>query len=1040
MIRRLLATIGIIVAAVSAASAVPTVSSVTWSGTLNYGRTVVVTGTTFGTKPNQSQTYFFANGEDASAGVAGSTFGYVSTMGDIVNVSRVTSNCWEGSGCFGRGATTMDLQDNNTARVTFDDVGAGGKFFQSFVWRLYGTEPSDTGNWKTYRIWPSSVGTKNNLYGGQQTDGSFNNATENTNGLAITNFDRKFTTDVQPNIGVDQQADFYFQLNSDATTSSTDGIRKIDIDGTNYMNMTTWRSNTSLDTGSGRYRNSYLIHMVWTGSGGFSADNDFRYDNLIFETSWCVVWLSTSPTNVASAKKYFMPVQTWSDTQITYVLAQNLIGGTSYYQYVMSNDGTQNATGKGPILVSASGAANTAPAVDAGTDKLNSSSATFTLNGSGTDDGLPTPPNTVTYAWAKVSGPGSVTFGDSASAATTANFSAAGSYALSLTANDSALSTVDYATMTVIVASPTPTGISPSVGLRFGGFPFTLNGTDFASGASVFFGTVPASGVVFVNSTQLTGVVPNSLPGTVTVTVTNPGNASSASGPSFTYDAPAPIAIGTQGRGLVYMRTGGLNRRNRFEGSVVSTAIVSGDVTAPAAVSDFAALNNGTTGQLSLSWHATGDDGTTGTIAPGTFRIIYSTSAAEINAAFATSSIVTPLAKVDIATTGVVNGSTHSYTLGGLSSGTQYFARVFTADEVPNWSAVSNGSTATTTSPDVTPPAAVTDIAALANGTTYQLNLSWTAPGDDGVTGNLNPGTFRLFYSAVSGDMTGLTAATPANGTLNLVDVATTSVVPGSKRFYQVGGLSAGVTYYVRVFSADEANNFATISNGATAFTQALSGGSFADILFYSNCDSVTSGQAPQKGVGTITVGASWTSSTTAVVGNSWANNNTGNAGGRISFSTSTTPANLNIDMAKGRIGFYFYPLESGASSDGDPLYGNGATTAPKWFWQNVSGTNSWSYKDKQIASFSLTANTWQFVEFAWDSAETTLGAPCKVIVDGVTSGTCSAGSTGLDPAPSSIRLGGIDGNGFNALYDQIIISNDPLRDLNAVKNTTSFP
>ena len=52
--------------------------------------------------------------------------------------------------------------------------------------------------------------------------------------------------------------------------------------------------------------------------------------------------------------------------------------------------------------------------------------AVASLAGSATDDGLPNPPAALTYAWTKVSGPGTVTFANAASAVTTATFSLAG--------------------------------------------------------------------------------------------------------------------------------------------------------------------------------------------------------------------------------------------------------------------------------------------------------------------------------------------------------------------------------------------------------------------------------------------------------------------------------------------------------------------------------------------------------------------------------------------------------------------------------------
>lgn len=111
---------------------------------------------------------------------------------------------------------------------------------------------------------------------------------------------------------------------------------------------------------------------------------------------------------------------------------------------------------------------NVAPAVDAGPDRSVTLPASASLAGSATDDGLPNPPGALTVGWSKVSGPGTVTFGNAASPSTTAAFSAAGTYVLRLTGNDSASSSSDDVTVTVgaqppaTTPPPTPTPPPPA--------------------------------------------------------------------------------------------------------------------------------------------------------------------------------------------------------------------------------------------------------------------------------------------------------------------------------------------------------------------------------------------------------------------------------------------------------------------------------------------------------------------------------------------------------------------------------------------------
>lgn len=88
------------------------------------------------------------------------------------------------------------------------------------------------------------------------------------------------------------------------------------------------------------------------------------------------------------------------------------------------------------------GAANSPPEVNAGADQtLSWPSNAVQLNGSAQDDGLPN--DTLSTTWARVSGPGSVSFSHVNSLQTLATFSAAGTYVLRLTAADGELSGSD---------------------------------------------------------------------------------------------------------------------------------------------------------------------------------------------------------------------------------------------------------------------------------------------------------------------------------------------------------------------------------------------------------------------------------------------------------------------------------------------------------------------------------------------------------------------------------------------------------------------
>ncbi|MHB8735598.1 MAG: IPT/TIG domain-containing protein, partial [Terriglobales bacterium] len=101
------------------------------------------------------------------------------------------------------------------------------------------------------------------------------------------------------------------------------------------------------------------------------------------------------------------------------------------------------------------------------------------------------------------------------------------------------------------VAMPTVTAISPTSGPTTGGSPVTITGTGFQTGATVKFGTAPATGCAVVNSTTITCTTPPGSAGTVTVTVTNPDSQMGALAGVYTYGVlnplPSPQPVGGTG-------------------------------------------------------------------------------------------------------------------------------------------------------------------------------------------------------------------------------------------------------------------------------------------------------------------------------------------------------------------------------------------------------------------------------------------------------------------------------------------------------------
>jgi hypothetical protein len=96
------------------------------------------------------------------------------------------------------------------------------------------------------------------------------------------------------------------------------------------------------------------------------------------------------------------------------------------------------------------GMANAAPQVGAGSDQeITFPDNDVVLDGTVTDTTLPWPPGEVTTSWEKMSGAGTVTFGDTEAVDTTATFSTPGVYVLRLSAYDGDLTGTDDVTITV---------------------------------------------------------------------------------------------------------------------------------------------------------------------------------------------------------------------------------------------------------------------------------------------------------------------------------------------------------------------------------------------------------------------------------------------------------------------------------------------------------------------------------------------------------------------------------------------------------------
>ena len=203
---------------------------------------------------------------------------------------------------------------------------------------------------------------------------------------------------------------------------------------------------------------------------------------------------------------------------------------------------------------------------------------------------------------------------------------------------------------------------------------------------------------------------------------------------------------------------------------------------------------------VEVEWTNPGDDGLTGTASQ--FDLRYSTAAiTSANFASATRWVATPIP--------TASGTLQSTTVTGLLPNTTYWFAIKAADEVPNWSTISNVMSFTTPTLDAVRPAQVATLTITAT-TENTAALRWTAVGDDSLTGTATTSDIRYSTSPI-------TAANWASATQVTGEAA--PALAGTVQTHTVTGLTRQTTYYFAIRAADEAGNLSALSNVPSATT-----------------------------------------------------------------------------------------------------------------------------------------------------------------------------------------------------------------------------
>ncbi len=213
------------------------------------------------------------------------------------------------------------------------------------------------------------------------------------------------------------------------------------------------------------------------------------------------------------------------------------------------------------------------------------------------------------------------------------------------------------------------------------------------------------------------------------------------------------------------------------------------DTEPPAPVPSFTVTllpDSGASGErLRVDWVGSGDDGLDGGAAA--YDVRYGPSPSPVDAGVLR-----------------VAGNLRSVVLGGLALETEYTVWVRALDERPNTSPWSAPSTRLTSQ---VPPATITTLS-VSEITPTSVTLSWTAPGDDGMTGQLARYEVRRAPStaALQSNLNVVLAGTPVPGP------------PGTAERFTVTGLTGLTTYAFEVRAYDELGNL-SVSNRPWAVT-----------------------------------------------------------------------------------------------------------------------------------------------------------------------------------------------------------------------------
>lgn len=214
----------------------------------------------------------------------------------------------------------------------------------------------------------------------------------------------------------------------------------------------------------------------------------------------------------------------------------------------------------------------------------------------------------------------------------------------------------------------------------------------------------------------------------------------------------------------------------------------------PATIEDLA-IDSTSAFSITLSWTAPGDDGMEGRAAIYDAR--FSVLPIENEADWRRSARLIGEPFPEVA------GELQKMTITGLIPDREFFFSIRAGDEIINWSELGSDIPGNTRAAESIPPSAITDLTVI-HVTTTSVELSWTAPGDDGDVGQATGYDIRHYNFP-------FTEETWAYGAYVIGEPAPGA--PGTKESMLITGLTPFRVYNMAIKAADEIPNWSPLSN-----------------------------------------------------------------------------------------------------------------------------------------------------------------------------------------------------------------------------------